>query len=165
MKMNLNEAAQILNKSGYLLKESEIPEISYRVLSATVDVYEDDYKEGKGKHYTKYSLDIVNQEFKYVYEFLIKLNEELYSTDNPIVFSGETKDGILDIQGTLIVDENRVPADDFEIEQWKKGEKKLYYSLIKVKIRCCELTPIRGDRIENLVHNANVLYREYKIEF
>lgn len=164
--MNLNEAKQILNKSGYLLKESETPKLSFKVLRATVDVYEDDYKEGKGEHYTTgYSLDIVDQEFDNIFDLLKKLNEDLYSIDNPIVFSGESKNGILDLQGALTVDENCVPADDFEIEQWKKGEKQLYSSLIEVKIRCCELTPIREDAIKHIIDNSNNSNTKYKIEF
>lgn len=163
--MNLSEAKQILNKSGYLLKESETPKLSFKVISATVNVNEDDYEYGEGAHYTEYSLDIVDQEFDNLFDLLEKLNKDLYSIDKPIVFGGESKNGILDLQGALTVNENCVPADDVEIEQWKKGEKQLYSSLVVVKIRCCELTPIREDVIKHIVNNSNNSNTKYKIEF
>ena len=163
--MTINEAKHILNKNGYLLNESATPKLSFKVLSATVNVNEDDYKEGEGKYYTEYSLDIVDQEFDNLVDLLEKLNEDLYSTDKPIVFGGESKNGILDLQGALIVNENCIPADDFEIEQWKKGEKQLYSSLVEVKIRCCELSPIKGNVIKSLVTNSNNSNTKYKIEF
>lgn len=157
--MKLNEAKQILNKSGYLLKEDKQTIISFKVVSATVDVYEDDYNEGEGKHYTSYTLDIAGEEFDNLDDLQKQLNDNLYSYDNPVVFGGEYKDGYLKLVGGLTVDENCLPADEDEIEDWKNGVKDLYSSIIEVKIRCCELTKMPSSTVKDMVEKS-----KYKID-
>ena len=124
----------------------------YRIASLSTDVHEDDYKEGELEHVNGWSgHDVLGQtmfkEFDSIPDILKMLNDKyLYiykDADNiknwGIFEDPDLKDEIRFDCDTMVDVDNNV-ADESDLEEWKKGEKKLYnaHSVLYVKAEYVE---------------------------
>lgn len=110
----------------------------YRIASLSTVVYEDDYKEGELEHVNSwYGRDVLGtamfKDFESIADILKLLNDKyLYiykGADNiknwAIFEDPDLKDEIRFDCDTMVDVDNNV-ADESDLEEWKKGEKKLY---------------------------------------
>lgn len=114
------------------------PQKIYRIKSLSTDVYEDDWEDGEGEYVNYWSgSDVLGRkmykEFSSLGDILRMLNDEyLYiwkDADNiknwAIFDDPDLKDEIRFDCETMVDKDNR-PADESDIESWRKGKKKLF---------------------------------------
>lgn len=128
----------VLDESKKKEATGDSPQKIYRIKSLSTDVYEDDWEDGEGEHVNSWSgSDVLGRkmykEFSSLGDILKMLNDEyLYiwkDADNiknwAIFDDPDLKDEIrFDCDTTVDVDNS--PADESDIESWKKGKKKLF---------------------------------------
>ena len=137
-KCSMQKKKEALSKVTENLKSAE-----FTIVGGFVDVYEDDYEKGEGKHYKTYSLKDISMQgksYKSISELLSDIAEngiyeDIYANPDNWLAS-EYQDGVLRIETNVTTDENDFPASDSEIESWKQGEKTLYNAQWAIKIRC-----------------------------
>lgn len=124
----------------------------YRIASLSTDVHEDDYKEGELEHVNSWSgQDILGssmfKEFESIASILKLLNDKyLYiykdadNIKNWAIFEDPDLKDEIRFDCDTMVDVNNSVADDSDLEEWKKGEKKLYnaHSILYVKAEYIE---------------------------
>ena len=120
----------------------------YRIASLSTVVYEDDYKEGELEHVNSwYGLDVLGtamfKDFESIDAILKLLNDKyLYiykDADNiknwAIFEDPDLKDEIRFDCDTMVDVDNNV-ADESDLEEWKKGEKKLFNAHSVLYVKC-----------------------------
>ncbi len=124
----------------------------YRIASLSTDVHEDDYKEGELEHVNSWSgQDVLGssmfKEFESIASILKLLNDKyLYiykdvdNIKNWAIFDDPDLTEEIRFDCDTMVDVNNSVADDSDLEEWKKGEKKLYnaHSVLYVKAEYIE---------------------------
>lgn len=125
--------------------------MAYRISNGYVDVTEDDYEDGC-------SLDISTQEFpKELYRKTFENKAELkaliakgFCIDEDEVEITAYPDGT-DIQFTVctLVDDDCTQPSDIQLEQWKRGELKLYVMDIYFTVE--KVTPITAKDLKQLL--------------
>jgi hypothetical protein len=104
-------------------KRSTVGDCQIELESYVVDVYEDDYEQGKGDKVNSFS-EKSNKIFKTQKDFFDYIYAKTtYKDIDAAPFFG-IEDGIITTR--LLVDNGNSPATQSQIEGWKKGEQKLY---------------------------------------
>jgi chemotaxis protein histidine kinase CheA len=86
-------------------------------------VYEDDYNEGEGNQVNSFG-ERENKSFSNVSDFFKYINNTILYYDMNKEYFSIMDDGR--IVTSILVDEDNSPASKMEIEEWKKGNRKLY---------------------------------------
>lgn len=123
--------------------------------SCEVEVYEDDYEGGEGAFVNAWDLkEYDGLRFNSLQEVITFIaNKGIYSKDytkpeNWSAFEYNDKDGVLRLDTDVLVDRENYPADDSDIERWKKGEVKLYNAHYNVYVLCEYTAVVPKDAIE-----------------
>ena len=157
-KCSMSKKKESLSKVTENIKSAE-----FTIVGGFVDVNEDDYEDGEGKHYKTYSLKDISMQgnsYKSISELLSDIAEHGIYEDryaNPDNWlASEYQNGVLRIETDVTTDENDFPASDDEIERWKQGEKILYSAHWAIKIRCIYTDVIPMDILSDELKGMDV---------
>lgn len=122
------------------------PKYKYKTVftlkSCNVEVHEDNYEHGEGNFVNSWNLKEYNGlRFKSLQAIInLVASEGIYNEDytkpENWMLCGYDEDGIIRLDTDVLVNQDNYPADDNEIESWKKGEVKLYNAHYFVYVRC-----------------------------
>lgn len=142
-KESLSKVAESIDGAVFTLK------------SCNVEVHEDDYEGGEGAFVNAWDLkEYDGMRFNSLQEVInLIANRGIYNKDytkpeNWMAFEYDDKDGTLRLDTDVLVDVDNHPADDSDIESWKKGEKELYNAHYYVYVRCEYTAVVPKDAIE-----------------
>lgn len=128
---------------------------SFTLKSCNVEVHEDSYEDGEGAFVNAWDLNVyAGMRFNSLQEVIeLIANRGIYSKDyikpeNWMAFEYDDKEGTLRLDTDVLVDAESNPADDSDIERWKKGEVKLYNAHYFVYVRCEYTAVVPKDAIE-----------------
>lgn len=143
-KESLSKVAESIDGAVFTLK------------SCNVEVHEDSYEDGEGAFVNAW--DDLKEYAGVQYRSLQKVieliaNRSIYNKDytkpeNWLAFEYDDKDGTLRLDTDVLVDVENRPADDSDIERWKKGEVELYNAHYSVYVRCEYTAVVPKDAIE-----------------
>lgn len=142
-KESLNKVAESIDGAVFTFKSCE------------VEVHEDSYEDGEGAFVNAWDLkEYDGLRFNSLQEVITFIADKgIYSKDytkpeNWMAFEYRDEDGILRLDTDVLVDRENYPADDNDIERWKKGELKLYNAHYNVYVRCEYTAVVPKDAIE-----------------
>lgn len=142
-KESLSKVAESIDGAVFTLK------------SCNVEVHEDSYEDGEGAFVNSWDLnEYAGMRFNSLQEVIdLIANRGIYNKDytkpeNWMAFEYDDKDGTLRLDTDVLVDVNTHPADDSDIEKWKKGEVELYNAHYYVYVRCEYTAVVPKDAIE-----------------
>lgn len=142
-KESLSKVAESIDGAVFTLK------------SCNVEVHEDSYEDGEGAFVNAWDLnEYAGMRFNSLQEVIdLIANRGIYSKDytkpeNWMAFEYDDKDGTLRLDTDVLVDAETHPADDNDIEKWKKGEVELYNAHYYVYVRCEYTAVVPKDAIE-----------------
>lgn len=128
---------------------------SFTLKSCNVEVHEDSYEDGEGAFVNSWDLnEYAGMRFNSLQEVIdLIANRGIYNKDytkpeNWMAFEYDDKDGTLRLDTDVLVDADTHPADDSDIEKWKKGEVELYNAHYYVYVRCEYTAVVPKDAIE-----------------
>jgi hypothetical protein len=100
------------------------------------DVYEDHFEEGEGKHFNYWDTSRIIDADTPIEALRTYYEKEIYKIFNHenIIIDD------MDIFDSFMVDEDCMLASDYDMEMFKKGERKLFVENIRFKV--WQLTPI-----------------------
>lgn len=104
-------------------------------------VEEDNYQEGCLPETSQSYMVNIEFEAETLEELLNEIKKYYCADDDEIILNSCEEDGRLDI--CILEDENSFKAPDYQIEQWKQGEFKLYYAIYSYNIKEVEKRSIR----------------------
>lgn len=142
-KESLSKVAESIDGAVFTLK------------SCNVEVHEDSYEDGEGAFVNAWDLKKYDgMRFNSLQEVIdLIANRGIYNKDytkpeNWMAFEYDDKDGTLRLDTDVLVDVDNHPADDSDIERWKKGEVELYNAHYYVYVRCEYTAVVPKDAIE-----------------
>lgn len=142
-KESLSKVAESIDGAVFTLK------------SCNVEVHEDSYEDGEGAFVNAWDLkEYDGMRFNSLQEVIdLIANRGIYNKDytkpeNWMAFEYDDKDGTLRLDTDVLVDVDNHPADDNDIERWKKGEVELYNAHYYVYVRCEYTAVVPKDAIE-----------------
>lgn len=142
-KESLSKVAESIDGAVFTLK------------SCNVEVHEDSYEDGEGAFVNAWDLkEYDGMRFNSLQEVIdLIANRGIYNKDytkpeNWMAFEYDDKDGTLRLDTDVLVDVDNHPADDSDIERWKKGEVELYNAHYYVYVRCEYTAVVPKDAIE-----------------
>lgn len=142
-KESLSKVAESIDGAVFTLK------------SCNVEVHEDSYEDGEGAFVNAWDLkEYDGMRFNSLQEVIdLIANRGIYNKDytkpeNWMAFEYDDKDGTLRLDTDVLVDVDSHPADDSDIERWKKGEVELYNAHYYVYVRCEYTAVVPKDAIE-----------------
>lgn len=152
----MNFKCSMSKKKESLSKVAEsIDGAVFTLESCNVEVYEDSYEDGEGAFVNARDLkEYDGTRFNSLQEVISLIakrdiyNDDYIKPENWMAFEYDDKNGTLRLDTDVLVDVDNYPADDSDIEQWKRGELKLYNAHYNVYVRCEYTAVVPKDAIE-----------------